>query len=319
MADSVVIKDNEIASAVYDGIANNAWLKTFVSGILANPWVQKIRKGIRDIVEGVQILLKDPIGFFKQWFEDDPGAATAAAGAVGLSFGVLIILGGTAAGFLGGLAGLKVVKLAIVGGLGLISLGGVLRHIVRGVQFIWNFDFNITDEKIAKQQEAALNGLYTLAGDALGNLLGTVVCGSSVAAGVGIVRFDIKAAVNVIRVMAADEDIRDEITSRFDTLISGSLRVASKIAFLEIYKNVRKWIKASAKNPLIKSVLPGSWEKVIAAWGAPGSEPFIISEKIEEAIENIKDEKIRNFTEAFYEAFTDACTETTLTLSTANI
>lgn len=319
MSFSIIISGTQIASAIYRGVADQEWMKSFVSGALANPWINKVVQGTKQILSAVINVIKQAWDFFKKWFKDDPIGASAGLALGIISLGVIVYIAGAAAAFVGGLSFFSLIKAAVVGALALVSVGAILRHIVRSVQFIWNFDFNITDEKIAKQQEAALNGLYTLAGDALGNLLGSVVCGSSVAAGVGIVRFDVKAAVNVIRVMAADEDIRDEITSRFDTLISGSLRVASKIAFLEIYKNTRKWIKAAAKNPLVKSVLPGSWSKIIAAWGEPGSEPFIISEKIEEAIENIKDEKVRNFTEAFYEAFTDACTETTLTLSTANI
>lgn len=312
---TVAILAAQTASAVYNGTADQGWMKSFVKGALEKPWVQKVIMSAQQAISAITDAATRAWNFLTQWFRDDPVGATAGVVAGVLTLGVLIVVGGQIAAFVGGLGLIGKIKLLIGAGLALVSLGGVLRHIVRGVSYIWNFNFNITDAEIARQQAAALDGVYALAGDALGTLLGSVVCGTSVAAGVGLVRLDIAAAAKVIKVLATDEDIREEITSRFHVLISGAGRAVANIAFLEIYKNARKWIKSSARDGLLKAILPGSWQKVIQAWGEEGSQAWSINGAIEDAIESISDSKIRNFLEAGYEAFTDACTETTITLS----
>lgn len=316
---SIIIEPLKLSSAIFAGIADGNWVSSFVDSALQQPWVQKIVSVGNDILNSFQRAAQNAWRFFTQWFRDDPVGASAGAVAAVLTLGVLIVIGGKVAAFIGGLSLLGKLKLAITAAIGLISIGAVIRHIVRGTQFLWNFNLNITDTQIRQQQKTALNSLYSLAGDSIGYLLGAVVCGSSVAGGVGLVRLDLKSIVNVIRTLAIDEDVRQEIETRFQSLINGAFRVASNIAFLELFKNARKLIKSVARRPAISAFLPDSWEKVIEAWGKEGSEAWSIASAIEGRIEAIEDEKIKAFVESAYEAFTDACTETTLTLSTYSL
>lgn len=313
---TVIIASSKTSSAIFGGYADSSWVSTFVDSALSQPWVQKVLSAGREIVGSFRRFAERAWNFFQNWFRDDPVGATAGAVAGVLTLGVVIVVGAKVAAFIGGLSLLSKIKLALTAAISLLSVGAVIRHVVRGTQFLWNFNFNITDSQIRQQQEAALTSLYTLAGEVVGYGIGALVCGGATAGGVGLARFNLRAAANVIRVLSTEEDIKDELISRMNALINGTMRAVSTIAFLEIYKNARKWIKAAAQRPEIRGVLPDSWEKVIEAWGKEGSEAWTIAEAIESAIENISDAKIRAFTEAAYESFTDACTETTLTLST---
>ncbi len=312
---TVVIAANQLSSAIFGGTAESSWASRFVSSALTQPWIQKAVSAGRDIVASFRRFAERAWNFFASWFRDDPVGATAGAIAGVLTLGVVIVVGAKVAAFVGGLSLLAKIKLALTAAVGLLSIGSAIRHIVRGVQTLWNFNLQITDAEIRNQQEAALRSLYSLAGEVVGYAVGALVCGGTVAGGVGLVRFNPRAAANVVRVLAQEEDIREELISRMDALISGTVRAVSTMAFLEIFKNARKWIKAAAQRPEVRAILPDGWEKVIQAWGNPGNEAWTIATAIEEAIEGISDAKIRAFTEAAYEAATDACTETTLTLS----
>lgn len=313
---TVFIASNKTSSAIFGGFSDSSWVGSFVDSALAQSWVQRAISAGRDVINSFRRFAQNAWNFFQNWFREDPVGATAGAVAGVLTLGVLIIVAGKVAAFIGGLSLLAKIKLALTAVVGLLSVGAVIRHIVRGTQFLWNFNFNITDSEIRQQQEAALRSMYTLAGDTVGYLLGALVCGGATAAGVGLVRFNLKAAANLIKVLAAERDVREELITRMDALIGGSLRATSTIAFLELYKNARKMIKSVARVPAVAASLPDGWGKIIEAWGKEGSEAWTIAGAIENAIENISDGRIRAFAEAAYESFTDACTETTITLST---
>ena len=319
MDHSITIYSKQLSSAIFGGFADTGWVSSFVDTALQQPWVKKVLAKARDVLLGFERWAQNAWNFFSQWFRDDPVAATVGTTAGVLTLGVIIVIGAKIAVLVGGLSLLAKIKLAITAVAGLISVGAVLRHIVRGSQFIWNFNFNMSDTQIRHQQESALQALYSQAGDVIGYAIGVLVCGGASSAIAGLVRFNPRAAATLIRVVAINEDIKDELITRMSALINGTVRATSQIAFLEIFKNARKWIKAFAQRPAVAALLPDSWEKIIKAWGAEGGEAWTIAEAIESAIENISDARIRAFIEAAYESFTDACTETTLTLSTYQV
>ena len=313
---TVFIESSKISSAIFGGFSDPGWVQSFLNSSLVQAWVSKAVSTGREVVNAFTRIARNVRNFFTQWFQDDPVAATAGVAAGILTFGVVVVIGAKVAAFVGGLSLLAKIKLAIISVAGLFSVGAVIRHIVRGVQYVWNFNFNITDSQIQQQQESALRSLYTLAGDVVGYAIGSLACGGLTAGGVGLVRFNLRAAANVIRVLATEQDVKDELITRMDALINGTMRAVGQMAFLELYKNARKLIKSAARRPQAAAALPDNWEKIIKAWGEEGSEAWTIASAIENAVEGISDARIRAFAESAYQSFTDACTETTLTLST---
>jgi L-arabinose isomerase len=98
------------------------------------------------------------------------------------------------------------------------------------------------------------------------------------------------------------------------SLVRMGTRVASQIAFMESYKNLRTWIKKAPKNFFLYKVFPGL-SKIIETWGAEGSQAWSFASATENFVENIKDQRIQDFTEEFLESFMDSCTESTMIIS----
>ena len=95
-----------------------------------------------------------------------------------------IVVGGQLIGGVGGglaaLRGLKVVSLIRGTAIALTAagaLGALIRFAVRGVQFAYNFNWNITDSQIRQQQKSLIDGLYGQFGETAGTALASILCG----------------------------------------------------------------------------------------------------------------------------------------------
>ena len=192
-------------------------------------------------------------------------------------------------------------------------LGALIRSVVRTVAAAYTFNWQISDSQIRQQQNAALTALAGVAGDAAGTTLGNLLCGG--VAGAAIVKFNPRLAARMWEI--GGDDIKDEIVSSMNALISSVTRTAAQLAFLETYKNARTFIKAIARRPELRAILPDTWEKIIESWGNEGVKPWSFALEVEERIEKIKDEKVKAFTENAVESFMDSCQESMLAISYA--
>lgn len=320
-----VIEANKLSSAYYGGTCDLKWLAEV--SVDAVEWVKAgiaripallsgIKKGITELVSR----LKEGWNFFTSWFRDDPVGAVAGAGLV-VASGVLLFMGGQALGaMVGGLSGLAALKgLAISGAIAGVNalldnpLGKCVRFLVRGAQYLYNFDWNQSDAEFKKQQQASINSLYGVAGTALGTALGATVCG--VLPGIAAVRMNLANTAAMWEII--NDDIKLEVLSQFNALLNSAKRVLQENLFKETYMNVRRWIKGnSALRGYIKKVLPGA-DKAIEAWGDPNGKPFTFAKVVENAIDGIKDANQKAFVENAVEGFMETCTESLLSISYA--
>lgn len=324
----LIIKSNELASALFGGFASDDFKEAFVAPFrLGFVFAENLSKAIVNQLSRVTNFFQDGLSFFMNWMQDDPLAATAGAGAVLLTGGVLLLGGGTILGAVGG--GIGTIKAAIglaISGITVLGvtgmLGPLIRWAIRGVQFIWNFNFNVTDKEIRAQQEGLVKSLYGQAGEALGSTLGTLLCGSAPVELVkksNLVRVNpmILARIREITQFdpASDEygELYDEMMDNLKALVNAGTRVGSQIAFIESYKNIRKWIKNSNAFGLGK-IFPGLG-RLLQTWGEEGSQPWSFALKQEEFIESIEDSSLQEFTEEFLESFMESCTESTMIVS----
>lgn len=292
-----------------------------------------VKKLTNSVVSGWQAVVKtvnQGQAFFKQWFTDDPIPATAGLIAAGLTLGVVVIVGGAAiASVPGGISALR--SLSLIGklkagllvALGGSVIGGLIRFAVRGVQFLWNFNWNITDKGIREQQQGLINSMYGQLGEALGSSVGTLLCG---AAPVELIKRSHLVKVNPMLLAKIREvtefdpqndqygELYEEMMENLKALVNMGTRVAGQIAFMESYKNLRKWIKGASKDLFLYAMFPGL-SKIIEKWGAEGSQAWSFASAIEDSIEKIENKNIQSFTEEFVQSFMDSCTESTMIIS----
>lgn len=328
MANNFVIKSEELPSAIFGGFASEVFKQSYTSVWKSLVYsATKLKNKISKELEQAKSLISKGLNFFAQWWLDDPIPATAGALAVGLSLGVIVIVGGTAVGAISGgisaFRGLSIIGKAIAIASAAGILGGLIRFAVRGIQYAWNFNINITDSQIKEQQQSLINSLYGQAGNVVGTGLATLLCGAApieIAKRTNLVKVNPVALARIKELQEFDPrsdeygEVYEEIMESMKALVQAGARVASQVAFIESYKNVRKWIKQGTRNSGLSKIFPGL-AKLIEKWGAEGSQSWTIAEAIEESIESIDDTSLRSFTEEAVESFMDVCTEQVMIFS----
>lgn len=329
------ILDDEISSAAYVGLAKPNWIQSvsaqaakWVKAGLANvpKLFDQLVSGITSTAKNLAKSASNLIGFFGQWFKDDPVAATAGV-AVGVGIGVILVEGtialGSLVGGIGGLGGL--VRLALtsgaLGGVGAAinhvlgnPIGAVIQWLVQGVIYLYNFDWQISDADLDKQVEAALTPIYASAGIVLGHGVAAVVCGA--VPGAGLVAMNLSTVHKIWETLK--ENTRNEIVSSIAGLVNTLANYANAKIFAEIFKTARKWIKMAEQDPFIKVGLQAinpNLPALIEHWGDKGNKPFRISTFIEEKIESIKDKNLKAFAQSGYQAFFNSCLDKLICLS----
>src|ERR687885_804274 len=300
------------------------------NGTVAKSWAQ----GISEFFGNIAAKIGDAIANFKigdvkfgDWYQADPLGATAGTilGGTAMYFGGRLVLGiaGTVSrvigtvrslGLLGAARASATAGLRAIGGRALallgapaalatrwlagVTTGALIRWCAGGITKLLNFNFQETNDNLDNQVKVAQNGLWGITGSSFGSILGTALCG--IIPGAAIVE--------------VDKELYEEIVPQIKNLIMGTVNVAKKIGFTQIYKNVRKVIKS--QSPLIRNFSPSLANKV-DAWGEKSSKPWTINGAIEERIEEISDEGIKAYYENLWEEFVDSCTEALFVMSTA--
>lgn len=331
MPQAFVVADNETPSAIYAGYAASAYKKAFT-----DPWkgvTTSVKKLTNKLIKGANNFagqVKKGLKFFTDWWTDDPVGATAGALAVGLSVGVVVVVGGQITGVVaGGLAAIRsfriisLIRSGLAIGGGFVAIGGLIRFMIRGVQQLWNFNWNISDSDIKKQQEAAINVLYGLTGNVVGSGLATLLCG---VAPIEISKRTHLVKVNPMKLAMIREltefnphsddygEIYEEMMEAMKALVNAGARSAAQVLFLESYKNIRKWVKNGFKTGGLAQIFP-NLAKTVELWGKEGSQSWSFASATEEWVESISDKRIQSFTEEAIESFMDTCTENAMVIS----
>lgn len=174
--------------------------------------------------------------------------------------------------------------------------------IVGGVQFVANFNWNISDEAIDKQIEGLWNAFGGILGGAVGRTIGWIGCGLVPAA--AIMTFNEALATHLLKEVG--EQALDELLDAASEVIQAGFRMGVQASFLWLYKNVRAALK-NPTNPLGIALRGLFGNDKIDKWGT--GESWTIAKAIENAIESIPNTFLRNFVEEAWEEGTEACIE----------
>lgn len=183
--------------------------------------------------------------------------------------------------------------------------------LVSSVRGLWNFNWQISDQQIDQMFQNIKLRLIGQLGGTLGNLVGWLVCGAG--PGILMLRFNKALAVHVLREVG--EEGLEELVSNLALLARQSAVGLGQWLFYQTFKNARKFIKWSAKNPtsLIsqtgRQIFGSSFDNMVQSWGEEGSKPWSFSLAFNEWIDNITNPEAQEFTEEFFDEAFDACQE----------
>lgn len=174
-------------------------------------------------------------------------------------------------------------------------------------EFLVNFDWNITDETIDANLKGIKNNIIGTAGSTVGNALGNTSCGVLPGMTLVVVNEEMARYVNA----AVREEVADEIMANLAQMVQVSVTGLTSAAFQYFYKKKgRRFVQQFlTENPI--------GEEIGDFLGYDPKKPFIISEAIEEKLESIPNEDLRNFVTNAYEEFWDGCKESFYVLANA--
>ncbi len=172
--------------------------------------------------------------------------------------------------------------------------------IVNVKQFLWNFNWNITDADLDKQVASAYQALFGIAGGLVGSAIGYTACGLIPAA--TIFCFNELAGAKVLFDVSAQ--MADELLGHLQMLIQSTFQSVGRHLFAETYKNIRKLLKH--KNSFARK-----WfgDKAVDAWGTSGQPILSFSKNVEDRLDKVKNPAAKAFLSNLLEEADDACIE----------
>ena len=174
--------------------------------------------------------------------------------------------------------------------------------IVGGVQFIYNFDWNISDTAIDKQVEGLWNSFGGILGGATGRAIGWISCGLVPAAAI----FSFNQSLGTHLLLEVGEQAIDEMLDAASEVINAGFRLGAQATFLWLYKDVRRALK-DPNNIFGQGLRAVLGSKTVDNWGT--GESWTIAKAVEKKIESIPSAFWRNFTEQMLEEGSEACIE----------
>lgn len=207
-------------------------------------------------------------------------------GIIGLKFG------------LGGLLSSNLFKFGL-----LASLPQLWGFVVNTVQYVFNFNWNITDKELDQQIEAKINTFYGMIGQTAGTAMGYLVCGALP----GAVSFAFNPTVARVVLANVGEEAKSEVYGQIAQISRGCLNTLVQAAVGKSFKSSRRWLK-NPKSPFYK-ILKDKLGDKFTNWGESAQPSFSFNQSVENRVEKIKDPRLKNFTQEFLENFSESCIE----------
>lgn len=194
-------------------------------------------------------------------------------------------------------------------------LGGILKFIgfsftklwswiVGGVQFIYNFNWNITDQEIDNQINNLWNGVGGILGGLAGQTFGWLTCGILPSAAI----FVFNEPLGAYLLKEVGEEALSELTASLNSVLQQTASRAINIGGLWLYKNIRRGLK-NPNDPFGKFLRGKLGDAAIDNWGETGTDAWSFAQQVEKKVESIPNEWVREFVEEFLEEAGESCIE----------
>lgn len=257
---------------------------------------------------GLSLSIREFPGYqmMKSIYDSLPGQGIVKKVVVGLVIGGLIagVVGAGIAVFIGASAFILTLPLLVQLGV-ILSIAAVFSLVVVAVQTIYNFDFAVTDKEIDEKIKKAFDQYYERVGEVAGRMTGYLVCGAL--PGAISFMFNKTMAASIFENLA--DEAKDEIIADIASISRSVMQQMVQMQMLKGFKSARKWIKRPG-TPLHDMIKKKMGSKNFEKWGKEKfDKPFTIAGKVEERVENIQDERTREFTKGFLEGLSEGCIE----------
>lgn len=198
----------------------------------------------------------------------------------------------------------------VFGGIG-FTFTALWGTVVQLTSFIYNFDWNISDQSIDQKFQSLKQIMAGYAGETLGNSIGYLACG--VLPSAGILTFNQPLGLYLLKEVG--EEALDEFCDNMANMLRFGFRMLVQSFAYAAFKNTRKAIKhaTSDKNPqtraMVQRIFGAKTVQALDNWGEKDSKPWSFRIAVENQIESIKNPIVQEFVEEFYDEFKDACVE----------
>lgn len=184
------------------------------------------------------------------------------------------------------------------------SLSSLWGLIVQARNFIWTFNWNVSDTDLDRQARARWENMGSLLGGLAGNAFGWFSCG--VLPGVSMFRFNPAMAVYVLKEVG--EEALEELAANAAFVVRTIFRNLAQDAFSWGFKNFRHWMK-QPDNVFAQALFGERYAQVMKNWGRQGGPSWSFASALEEVVESIPNRFWRGFAEEFLEEAWDSCVE----------
>ena len=173
----------------------------------------------------------------------------------------------------------------------------VVEWVLEAATFVYEFNWDVSDEQIEAQIKQLYVSFELRVVEILGRNLGSLV---AVGIGGGLAFYVNPMLAKLLLAQVADEIFQELIgdMSGLLILLGKSLVTAG---FLQTYKTARSFIKHAYRNPQIKAIAKsiGISDEAINSWGDSQVEDWSFSNKVEESIESLGNQRLQNLIEGF--------------------
>ncbi|PLS67957.1 MAG: hypothetical protein CV045_10605 [Cyanobacteria bacterium M5B4] len=186
-----------------------------------------------------------------------------------------------------------------------ISISKIFGLIYETTITLLNFDWNASDAQLAQLIEQNNIQMMAQAGTLVGGSLAWIVC----IGGAAFAELKIPVLRGKLAVALAKEG-GDQALSLLTNFLTTTARNLAINAIIASYANVRKFLLSDTGvgRAIGQFLFGNNYQHVKEKWGK-SAEPWIISQKIEDAVQSIPNAGLRAFTEGLLDEFGDELTE----------
>jgi hypothetical protein len=187
----------------------------------------------------------------------------------------------------------------------IFSFTNLWRDVVFSINYIWNFDWNQSDDTLYKQIDAQVKNLAYNAGTTFGNFIGYAVCGVLPAA--KVYTFNESLALYIFRRLGTQA--LNNLSANLAFLIIHTFQVALTTAFSLAYVNIRHLVRpsdADFKNQLIAEGITN--QDQINKAIEQRNKPWSFAKQFDQQVSKIPDDfGLRNFIKGTIQGATMGC------------
>ena len=184
------------------------------------------------------------------------------------------------------------------------SLRAIWAGLAGGISFLWNFNWNISDQQIEADIRGRLISLAGYWGGVVGQTLGSIVCGA--VPGAVVTKFNPAMGAYILKEVG--EEAADEIASEIAMAVDYSIRSFGSMLFMRGYQNVRRWFYGE-NNTVAQALLGGNYAEARQRYLEGRQKSWSFAQGFENWIESIPNPITQAFTENLFDEAFDACVE----------